>query len=95
MRIKTNIRKIIVNVFREVLLFTLLYYATNFLQGSHFHSETLNHTLEKISLFDALYYSMVTQTTVGYGDIIAHSTLAKCLTLLQLVGLLLIAASVM
>ena len=91
----SNFRDIILQVLGEALVFTLLYYSTNYFPGPHFHSQlALYSNMAKISLFDAFYYSLTTQTTVGYGDLTARSTLAKLLTTMQLVGLLYIASGI-
>jgi len=88
-------KELVLQVFGITLLFTVLYYSTNFFPGADFHSSLhLKKDIDKISLFDAFYYSLTTQTTVGYGDITARSTLARTLTCLQLMGLLYIASEV-
>jgi voltage-gated potassium channel len=38
--------------------------------------------LENLSLIDAFYYNIVTMSTVGYGDIYAHSPLGRMFTVL-------------
>jgi uncharacterized membrane protein len=44
------------------------------------------------SFWDFLYFSVVTQTTVGYGDILPNSTCVRVCVILQiLIGLVLIA----
>ena len=88
-------KNLIFKILGETLIFTIVYYITNFFPGPHFHS-SLHHQrdLDKISLFDAFYYPLITQTTVGYGDLTARSTLAKTLTCLQLIWLLYIASDI-
>ena len=91
----TNFRDIVLQVLGEVLIFTLLYYSTNYFPGPHFHSPLAHYSkMTKISLLDAFYYSLTTQTTVGYGDFSARSILAKILTIIQLIGLLYIASGI-
>lgn len=51
--------------------------------------------LEKLSLIDALYFSVVSLTTVGYGDITPHTTPGKLFVMgYLLVGIGIIAALV-
>ena len=58
----TNFRDIVLQVLGEALIFTLLYYSTNFFPGPHFHSPLAHYSkMTKISLFDAFYYSLTTQ----------------------------------
>jgi len=91
----TNFRNIVLQVLGEALIFTMLYYSTNLFPGPHFHSPLAHYSnMTKISLFDAFYYSLTTQTTVGYGDLTARSLMAKLLTIMQLVGLLYIASGI-
>jgi len=42
--------------------------------------------IENMSLMDAIYFSIVTMATVGYGDIHPHTEIGKILTLLVIVG---------
>jgi len=41
---------------------------------------------ENLSLLDAIYFSIVTMATVGYGDIHPHSAVGKILALLLIIG---------
>lgn len=91
----TSMRNFILKILGETFIFTILYYITNFFPGPNFHSSLhLRSDLDHISFFDAFYYSLTTQTTVGYGDLTARSPLAKTLTCLQLIGLLYIASGI-
>jgi voltage-gated potassium channel len=38
------------------------------------------HFLEKLSWVDAYYFSVITLTTVGYGDIVPHTAAGKIFT---------------
>ena len=70
-----------------IILFTFFYYMfTKFSKTNNFFINSKN---VKLSLFNALYLSIVTQTTVGYGDIVTKSVIAKSITILQLFTLIL------
>ena len=43
-----------------------------------------NPNYEPWTLMDCFYFSLVTQTTVGYGDVNTHTTLTKLLNIIQL-----------
>lgn len=48
---------------------------------------TVGFTLaEKLPIYDAIYFSIVTVTTVGYGDISPHTNLGKALAILLILG---------
>ena len=75
--IKSKLNFLKINVYL-VIFFTFLYY----LDGIYYKNVNNN------SLFDCFYYSLVTQTTVGYGDIIARDIgLMKHITILQLLSI--------
>jgi len=78
-----------------VLFFTLAYYASDHFerhrhkditQDSHSDRHTLLHS--KSSLFDYFYFSLITQTTVGYSqDVPLHRT-TKWVNVLHLMTIL-------
>ena len=69
-----------------VLSFAFVYYVLSSLQDEkHFINNTNNaypHNF-KIHWIDAIYFSLVTQSTVGYGSIVPASLFAKCIVSLQ------------
>ena len=44
------------------------------------------HRLEGWSLFDALYFSVITLATVGYGDLVPTTPIAKLFTIVYVVN---------
>lgn len=63
------------------MLFAFLYAAINALATGPFFVQTSNATTP-----DFLYFSYVTQTTVGYGDYTARDDLGRALAVLEAVG---------
>lgn len=43
-----------------------------------------NHLSDELDFFDSLYFSVVTQTTIGYGDIIPVSRVGKTVAMVQI-----------
>jgi len=65
-------------------LFACVYYALASADERHFRNNT--HTTlsdAPIGVIDAIYFSLVTQSTVGFGSIVPTSSLAKLLVSLQ------------
>ena len=58
--------------FKSLLLFTVLL----LLSSTFFYSQT-----EGWSVIDALYFSMMTMSTIGYGDYVPSSELSKLFTI--------------
>ena len=63
------------------MLFAFLYAAINALSSDAFFAQTSNPSAP-----DFLYFSYVTQTTVGYGDYTARGDLGRALAVLEAVG---------
>jgi hypothetical protein len=61
-----------------VLLFATAYYLME-------HSVPQAFT-QQMTRLDALYYTVTVLTTVGFGDIVAHSQLARAITTAQMIG---------
>jgi len=66
----------IINHLIAIFIFTIAYYYI-----SMYDSNAFTHNL---SIFDALYYSTTTQSTIGYGDISPRSIQAKTIAILQM-----------
>jgi len=77
-----RLNKFVIKMFLSILTFALLYFI-----GGKFSTRYLNET-QKINFFDALYFSIVTQSTVGYGDLVPTNMLTKSITMVQLLTLL-------
>ena len=86
------------NMVIAVLVFTLLYYLTNMIEVRYgMADKTIDHTLyphltkkqlvKPLSLFDAFYFTLVTQTTVGYGSIRPPTILSQVVNIFQLLSI--------
>lgn len=56
-----------------ILVFAIIYYILG-----------KEHLSDNLSPFDALYFSVVTQTTIGYGDITPVSRVGKTVAICQI-----------
>jgi voltage-gated potassium channel Kch len=44
------------------------------------------HIVEKLAWLDAVYFCVITLTTIGYGDIVPHTNLGKLFTIFYVLG---------
>lgn len=72
-------RQFFINHIGLILLFTILYYL-----AEKIYSEPQNDKNNKLTLFDWFHFSLVTQTTVGYGAIIPTTKILKIINTIQL-----------
>lgn len=85
---KENINHVINVLTINVILilgFAVVYYYYG--DPEHFYYPELN-TKKRLNYLDCVYYSAITQTTVGYGDITGKSTnirLVNCLQILLMI----------
>ena len=66
----------------SIPLFVLLFATTYFLLG---HSDPSAFT-EPMTRLDSLYFTVTVLSTVGFGDIAAHSEAARAITTVQMIG---------
>ena len=72
----------------SVLFFSILYYlSSNYLEKTGFVDTYFKSKPEALSYFDCLYFSLVTQTTVGYGRFEPYGSLARIINIFQLISI--------
>ena len=74
--------------FSVLIVFTLLYWFFGTDEHINFDKQ-LNDNSNHITFLNALYFSVITQTTTGFGDIAPKSKLMRFLTICQLTILVL------
>jgi hypothetical protein len=79
-------KRIMLNMISSILVFAFMY----FICGK-FATQYLDEA-EELNFFNALYFSLVTQSTVGYGDLLPTNWLTKSITMLQLLVVIAIIA---
>lgn len=81
-----NIRFLLIAIIL-ITFFSVIYWVLG--DTSNFSFNNTDSTQTKLSFLDALYFSIGTQITIGYGDITAKSQLLRGITICQ-IGLLII-----
>lgn len=66
-----------------VLLFALMYYISSIYIKNSVNIKNKDKN-NKLSFWDCLYFSLVTQTTVGYGDIVMTHNFTRLINFIQL-----------
>ena len=66
-------------------LFIVFLFATSYYIVSHYIDESKER--DPLTPLDCFYYSLATQTTVGYGDISAKTPAMKIATIMQLMNI--------
>jgi len=74
--------------FTVLIVFTLIYWYLGTAEHINFDKAS-NDNSNHITFLNALYFSVITQTTTGFGDITPKSKLMRILTICQLIILVL------
>lgn len=69
-----------------VFLFAGIYWILHSYVTKHKALVSSHKKPEDITLFDCFYFSMVTQTSVGYGDILTIHPIARTANIMQLLS---------
>jgi len=82
----------IISHLKIIILFGVLYWIGGKIESYYGmkvieDGEETDELINPISLFDAFYFSLVTQTTVGYGDTIPESRLTQVINIMQLLSI--------
>ena len=88
-----NKGNVIIKQLQIVLFFTLLYWLYGKVYSYIKKYDSEYQEFKKMNLFESFYFSLVTQTTVGYGDITAmtrNMRIFNCIQLLSVYGVLFI-----
>ncbi len=67
-----------------MVVFALIYWYFGSSEHLTFDKDTNDQSSENITLLNSFYFTIVTQTTTGYGDITPKSKFMRCITILQL-----------
>ena len=89
-RLKDDLK--IATHFKIIILFGILYWIGGKIEEYYGmkvieDGEETDELITPISLFDAFYFSLVTQTTVGYGGMIPESRLTQVINIMQLLSI--------
>ena len=70
--------------FLAVALFGVVYWIMNHLERQHKVKDEKGKDPAPLGLFDAVFFSLVTQTTVGYGTVVPTTFPSKVVNFVQL-----------
>jgi voltage-gated potassium channel len=65
-----------------VILFASVYHLLSYYNASHFY---VSGTPRALNFSESVYFSIVSMSTVGYGDIVPHTSLARLLASIEVV----------
>ena len=78
-------RTLFLNSMIVVAIFTMAYYIANRVETRlAMVDEITGEKIKQRSLFDAFYFTLITQTTVGYGNFYAPSKVTQMINVVQL-----------
>ena len=77
-----------IEVMLLVTVFALSYYMLISVAPDQIHFYENHEPIRRMRLLDAVYFSLVTQSTVGYGVITPASDIAKCVVSMQVMSTL-------
>lgn len=83
MLILKNIKKTYIKYIKFIVLLSIfqIYSITNYTLGKKNH---LYHRDKEFTYIDAMYYTLVTITSIGYGDITPRSQTSKFICIIQI-----------
>ena len=76
-------------IFIYILILSSIYYLLDNYSSEHiFH--ILNSNNRNITFWEAIYFTIITQSTIGFGDIVPKSFIARLLVTFQSLGTILL-----
>lgn len=74
-----------------IIIFGILYWLGGIIETKYkIEPIEKNKYINKMNLFDSLYFSLVTQTTVGYGNVFPRTRLSQIINIIQLICILVV-----
>lgn len=74
----------------SLFIFTIVYFMIYKYDKKSFYSSSIDKGTSGLTLFDFFHFSLVTQTTVGYGDVYPKSNLSKFVNTIHLCSIYII-----
>lgn len=74
--------------FLELIFFAIIYWLLGTSENINF-DKALNNNSDSLTFLNALYFSFITQSTIGYGDISPKTKLMRIIVMCQLTCLVL------
>lgn len=74
--------------FLVLIIFSLIYWLLGTSENFNFDKKTNNNS-DSLTFINSLYFSFITQSTIGYGDITPKSELMRIIVMCQLILLVL------